>query len=112
MLTLYFCRLAILIVALSAAAAATSFAQNLVINGDFKQTKLADDIFDGVDKDDFLHVNSEDLPIMIQGSTLSTVLLGASPCWKDLTGDNRPDLKSAPSGYLDISDVVIEKATQ
>ena len=52
-------------------------AENLVQNGDFRQTELADDIFDGVDKDGNLRVNTEDLPIMIEGSSQSTVYFGA-----------------------------------
>ena len=105
----YFHSLLIVIAALSGAAS-ISCAENLVKNGTFTQTELADDIFDGVDKDGNLRVNTEDLPIMIEGSSQSTVNFGASPCWKDLTGDNRPDLVVGDGcGFLWIFEVKSRK---
>lgn len=99
-----------IIIIVMACIAGFTHAENLVQNGDFRQTELADDIFDGVDKDGNLRVNTEDLPIMIEGSSQSTVYFGASPCWKDLTGDNRPDLVVGDGcGFLWIFEVKSRK---
>ena len=77
---------------LSASLPIVLHAQNLVVNGSFTSTDTADDIYDGVDKSGNLKVFSDDLPILIEGSSSVTKNFGASPCWKDVTGDGTPDL--------------------
>jgi len=70
----------------------TAFAENLIKNPSFSKTIVTDDIWDGVDKDNNLHVHSRNLSIMIEGSHQQSKPFGASPCWKDVTGNGKPDL--------------------
>ncbi len=69
-----------------------AFSENLAVNGSFRESTIADDSWDGVDKDLNLRVNSIGLPILISGSFQVNKDFGASPAWKDVTGDGKPDL--------------------
>lgn len=72
-----------------------------VDNPQFARTRYADDLFDGINSNGQVQVFSADLEIMIDGTMPSRKPFGASPVWKDVTGDGQPELVVGDGrGYL------------
>ena len=67
-------------------------AQNLIANGDFTETHIVDNTWDGVNREGHLVTHSHHSSVLISGSRSQGKPFGASPCWKDVTGDGKPDL--------------------
>lgn len=69
-----------------------SKAQNLIPNGDFTDTHIVDNTWDGVNREGYLVTHTHHSLVLISGSRSQGKPFGASPCWKDVTGDGKPDL--------------------
>ena len=67
-------------------------AESIVKNGSCTDAREEDDTWDGVDKNGDLRVRSGSFLILISGYSQEWKQFGASPCFKDITGDGKPDL--------------------
>lgn len=67
-------------------------AEPIVRNGSCTDTREEDDTWDGVDKEGNLRVRTGNFQLLISGSRQEGKDFGASPCFKDVTGDGKPDL--------------------
>ena len=74
------------LVAVSAAALAA------VQNGDFRATRMVDNLWDGVNSNGIITVHATPHDIMIEGDHTEAVPFGASACYADVTGDGVPEL--------------------
>ncbi len=84
----------------------------LLLNGDFKGGWKTDNLWDGIDSNGFVRVGVSGQRIILDGSHEQNVNFGASPCWKDVTGDGKPDLVVGDGkGYLWIFETVSGKKT-
>ncbi len=84
----------------------------LLLNGEFKELHKIDNLWDGIDSNGFIRVGVSGQRIILDGSREQSVRFGASPCWKDVTGDKKPDLVVGDGkGYLWIFETVSGKKT-
>ena len=84
-----------------------SFSKEIPENGSFAETILKDNLWDGIDKDNNVHVNYRLQRILVDGNTPKNKKIGASPCWADVTGDKKPELiVTDGDGFLWIFPVV------
>jgi len=96
--------------------AATIFVQAatniMVLNGDFIEGRRTENLWDGIDSNGFVRVGVYVQEIILDGSRPSWVNFGASPCWKDVTGDKKPDLVVGDGkGYIWIFETKSDKKT-
>jgi len=84
----------------------------LLLNGEFKELWKTDNLWDGIDSNSFIRVGVSGQEIILDGSRPQHVNFGASPCWKDVTGDKKPDLVVGDGkGYIWIFESTSDKKT-
>ena len=84
----------------------------LLLNVDFKALWKTDNLWDGIDSNGFIRVGVSGQEIILDGSRPQRVNFGASPCWKDVTGDKKPDLIIGDGkGYIWIFETISNKKT-
>ena len=85
----------------------TSFSKEIPENGSFTKTIKKDNLWDGIDMDNNVHVQHRMQRILVDGNTPKNKKFGASPCWADVTGDKKPELiVTDGDGFLWIFPVV------
>ena len=84
----------------------------LLLNGDFKEAWKKDNLWDGIDSNNFIRVGVSGQRIILDGSHEQNVNFGASPCWKDVTGDRKADLVVGDGkGYLWVFETISKPKT-